>query len=417
MKELAYYRLAGQDPVILYVGILIIVLLVVISTIIIENKVKNKKIKLMFYLGLIIQLIILIIDNYFYAFPTIWIDPRVFEISGWKSYLLGIGIGRGAYNSYIVNPIYKILKLRVAVTFGAMNILFHILTSIGIYEILKKLKTRKNIVEILMGIAILSPISLVMRTGIQREAIIILFVTYSLKDFIEYLLKKNSLKMLRAFVFVGLASVFHGGVIFIASGYIISLINMKKSQKFSQYFLFIVALILFLIFKDILLEKVGGGDVEAILFANNRDILKNAGSGYLKNISTTNLGEIVIYLPLFMFYFLYSPTPEMIRGALDVITFTLNSSIFIYLTIYGYYMYIKIKNKLNFLEKKIVKSLFISLIFTVIVFSIGTRNAGTAMRHRDKVVPILIIIFGILQNRYFSIKEEKKKETNYEKSR
>lgn len=408
MKELAYYNLAGRNPIVLYIGILIMILLVIFSAFIIENKIKNKKIKLMFYLGLIIQLIILIIDNYFYAFPTIWIDPRVFEISGWTSYLLDARLGRGAYSAYIVNPVYKILKIRVAVIFGAMNILFHILTSIGIYEIFHKIKINKKITEVLMGIAILSPISLVMRTGIQREAIIILLVTHSIKDFIEYLLNKNTLKMLRAFVFIGMASLFHGGILFVASGYIISLLVGKKSQKSTQYFLFIIIIVLFIIFKDTLLEKVGGGDVDAILFANNRDTLKNAGSGYLKNISTSSLGEIGVYLPLFIFYFLYSPTPEMIRGALDIITFALNSSIFIYLTIYGYYIYTKIKNKLNFLEKKIVKSLFISLIFTVIVYSIGTRNAGTAMRHRDKIVPILIVIFAVLQNRYYIINKIKK---------
>lgn len=414
MKELAYYNLAGRNPVILYVGIVIMVLLISISIILIENKVKNKKIKLMFYLGLVIQLIILIIDNYFYAFPTIWIDPRVFEISGWTSYLLDTSLGRGAYSAYIVNPIYKILKLRVAVIYGAMNILFHILTNLGIYEIFQKLKIRKKTLEILMGIGILSPISLVMRTGIQREAIIILLVTYSLRDFIEYLLNKNSLKMLRAFIFIGLASLFHGGIIFVASGYTILLFANKKSQKSSQYLLFVIIIILFIIFKDTLLEKVGGGDVEAILFANNRDTLKNAGSGYLKNISTSSLGQIVIYLPLFMFYFLYSPTPEMIRGVLDIITFLLNSSIFIYLTIYGCFIYIKTKNKLNFLEKKIVKSLFISLVFTIGVYSIGTRNAGTAMRHRDKIVPILIVMFAVLQNRYYLIKRLKKEGKNDE---
>lgn len=170
-----------------------------------------------------------------------------------------------------------------------------------------------------------------------------------------------------------------------------------------QIFIIILIIIIFIIFKDKLLEKFGGGDVEAIITANNYTSLKQAGSGYLKNITTTSLAQIVMYLPLFIFYFLYSPTPDMIRGVIDIISFALNSSIYIYiyLTIYGYYIYRKIKKRLNKKERMIIKCLFISVFFTVAVFSIGTRNAGTALRHRDKIVPILIVIFGIVQNRYF----------------
>ena len=189
-------------------------------------------------------------------------------------------------------------------------------------------------------------------------------------DFIEYLLEKRYLKILRAFIFVGLASIFHGGVIFVTTGYVISLIIGKKSRKSIQYFLFILVIILFVIFKDILLEKVGGGDIDAILFANNRSLLKEAGSGYLKNITTESLGEIVLFLPLFIFYFLYSPTPEMIRGMLDIITFLLNSSIFIYLTIYGFFIYHKIKNRLNFNRKENNKiSFYFSNIYNSSIFN------------------------------------------------
>ena len=163
----------------------------------------------------------------------------------------------------------------------------------------------------------------------------------------------------------------------------------------------------FILFKDTLLEKVGGGDVDRIIAANNYTSLKMAGSGYLQSVTTTSLGQIIAYLPLFMFYFLYSPTPDMFRGLLDIISFILNSSIYLYFTFYGFYLYRKIKKRLTLTEKKIVKYLFISAIFTVAVFSVGTRNAGTAMRHRDKIVPLLIVIFAIIKNRYILLRERR----------
>ena len=149
------------------------------------------------------------------------------------------------------------------------------------------------------------------------------------------------------------------------------------------------------------MEKVGAGDVDKILAYNNSAELKSAGSVYLESITTNSLGQIVVFLPLFMFYFLYSPTPEMIRGVLDIITLLLNSSIYIYITIIGIKTYKKIRKNLSKREKQIVKALLFSALLTIAVFSVGTRNAGTAMRHRDKVLPFLIVIFAIIRNKYF----------------
>ena len=206
---------------------------------------------------------------------------------------------------------------------------------------------------------------------------------------------------------VGLGAIFHSGVIFVTTGYLITLLSGKKNQKIFQYLVLILGIIGFILFKDILLEKVGGGEIETIIAANNRDTLKMAGSGYLQSISTTSLGQIIIFLPLFIFYFLYSPTPDMFRGGLDIISFILNSSIYLYFTFSGFYLYRKVKNRLTLAEKKIIKYLFISALFTIAVFSIGTRNAGTAIRHRDKIVPLLIVIFAIIKNRTILLKEKK----------
>ena len=119
-----------------------------------------------------------------------------------------------------------------------------------------------------------------------------------------------------------------------------------------------------------------------------------------------------MYLPLLMFYFLYSPTPEMFRGVLDILTFVLNSIIFIYFTIGTFYFYLKEKKKFTLLEKKIIKCLTVSALLTIVVFSVGTRNFGTAIRHRDKVLPILTVIFAISRNRYI-IEKEKEDERTY----
>ena len=407
----SYFYSAGKDPVILMVGIVVLVLLIVISLLLINNCGDNK-IKKAFYLALFLQILILITDNYIKDFPLINVDARAHEGLAWFSYLNNVNVGRGEYNTFILNPIYKLLKIRVAIIFGAINIVCHMLINLNLYDIYNKLRIDKNLKRILMYISVLSPISLILRAGILREAIMIMFVSYSLKNFINYSVDKNGISILKTFVYIGIAAVFHNGVIFLAIGYLIYLLDGNKNQKGFQILIFILAMGSFIIFKDKLLEKVGGGDIEKVLAYNNNGQLLSAGSAYLIGINTESLGQIMIFLPLFVFYFFYSPTPEMIRGVLDIATFTLNSSIYIYITTLGVMSYQKIKNNLKKEEKKILKALIISVLFTGAVFSIGTRNAGTAMRHRDKILPFLLVAFAIVRNRYL-LESKYKKEKRF----
>lgn len=403
-----YYVATNGDIAALLVGILSIVVLIVLSTILINSNIKENSIKKILFLMLFIQIIIACIDNYITIFPLMGFDARAFESLAWFSYENNVNVGRGAYNYYILNPLYKIIKVRSAITIEVLNILFNLLTNLNIYSILKNLKIKKQLLVLLIFIVALSPISLIYRTGVLRESIIIMFISYSLKSFITFMLsKKNNIEALKSFIYIGLGAIFHSGVIFITTGYLIALLSGKKNQKIFQYLILILGAIGFILFKDTLLEKVGGGDIDTIIAANNYTSLKMAGSGYLQSITTTSLGQIVVYLPLFMFYFLYSPTPDMFRGILDIVSFILNSSIYLYFTFYGFYLYKKVKNQLTLTEKKIIKYFFISIIFTVAVFSVGTRNAGTAMRHRDKIVPLLIVIFAIIKNRAILLRERR----------
>ena len=403
-----YYAATNGDIAALLVGIISIIVLIVLSTILINSNIKDNSIKKILFLMLFIQIIIACIDNYVTVFPLMGFDARAFEGLAWFSYENNVNIGRGAYNYYILNPLYKIIRVRSATTIEVLNIFFSILTNLNIYNILLKLKIKKKLLTLLMAISALSPISLIYRTGVLRESIIIMFISYSLKYFIDFLIsKRGNVEALKSFFMVGLGAIFHSGAIFITTGYLIALLSGKKNQKIFQYLVLGLGIIGFILFKDTLLEKVGGGDVDRIIAANNYTSLKMAGSGYLQSVTTTSLGQIIAYLPLFMFYFLYSPTPDMFRGLLDIISFILNSSIYLYFTFYGFYLYRKIKKRLTLTEKKIVKYLFISAIFTVAVFSVGTRNAGTAMRHRDKIVPLLIVIFAIIKNRYILLRERR----------
>ncbi|MGL4358061.1 MAG: hypothetical protein ACRCSY_05110 [Cetobacterium sp.] len=397
-----YFARAENDKFVLFLGVILIILLVLGSYLLIEKKCENSKIKKVFYIALILQIIILLVDNYFYPFPTIDKDARAFERYGWTSYLLGVNEGRGAYNYYFINPIYKIIGFRVAILFGTLNIFFNMLININLYKILKMLIDNRKVIEKSMYLSLLSPITLITRAGILREALIVLFISYSLLYFVKgYKYKQFEKKnLLFSFIFIGLASIFHSGVIFIATGYLIYLLKNIQTSKIQSLILLIIIIGLFFIFKDSFLKKFGDIDTAQIIKQQNYKSITNAGSAYLKGANIDNIGKTILYLPLRIFYFLYSPTPDMIRGVLDIGVFLFNSTIYIYTTYFSLKYFKVIKKRILKKKRLFLISLFLSFFSTLVVFSIGTSNAGTAMRHRDKIIIILLIIFAILKDEY-----------------
>lgn len=408
---MTYFAKTGLDGTVLFLGIIVIIVLIIGSFLLIQYKCKNSKIKKVFYLALILQIIILVIDNYIYPVPTIDVDAHTFESRGWNSYILNMSIGKSAYNRYFINPIYNFIGVRVAVIFGALNIFFNILINLNFYKILEMILKRKKNIEICMCLSLLSPITLITRTGILREALIVLFVSYSLLYFIKAYKNKSMEKryLPLSFIFVGLASIFHSGVIFIASGYFIYLLRNNKNSKIQSFLLLLIISLLFFIFKDSLLKNFGAMDSEQIIKQQNHKALINAGSSYLKGANIDSIGKTILYLPLRIFYFLYSPTPDMIRGVIDIGVFLLNSTIFIFTTYFSIKYFKIVKKKMNTKKKILLKSLFISFFMTVVTFSIGTSNAGTAMRHRDKIVLFLILMYGILKDEYEEQKRKKRR--------
>lgn len=117
-----FYADTGGDPAALLVGILSIVILLIVSGILINLKVKEFKIQVILYIMVLVQLGIALVDNYIMAFPLINIDAKAFEGLAWFSYENNVNIGRGAYNYYVLNPIYKLLKVRSAMVFEVLNI-------------------------------------------------------------------------------------------------------------------------------------------------------------------------------------------------------------------------------------------------------------------------------------------------------
>lgn len=270
-------------------------------------------------------------------------------------------------------------------------------------------KTRRNTMYILCllpNFAILSSIFL-------RESIVTMFISISLLCFVRWWNGRTEGWLLLAFIFVLAASWFHSGSVGVAVGYVMVLfVYNRKQGAFHLSWKTIGPALLFLLlfvylfnnYADTLFQKMAGLD-SAEDIAN---LSTTGGASYAAYVGNSNsIFNILIYTPLRIVFFLFSPFPWQIRGLSDIIALCFNSLFYLYVIVRT----ISFISKGHSEKRKIVIALFIVAMTTAFVFGWGVANTGTAIRHRDKMV----IVYGVLLSLTSSIQGARKtarKETN-----
>lgn len=144
---------------------------------------------------------------------------------------------------------------------------------------------------------------------------------------------------------------------------------------------------------------------EFINYASEGD----GGAGYtIKTITSGNeIIDLVINTPIRIIYYLFSPMPWNWRGIKDIIAFFFSSLYYFF----GIILAVRSIKKYNFPNKNLVVALLLVMFFSYIIFSWGVKNAGTAMRHRDKFVTIYVLLTVIS---IYELKKNMKTYSTYE---
>ena len=147
-------------------------------------------------------------------------------------------------------------------------------------------------------------------------------------------------------------------------------------------------------FGDYLLEKftnVGISSIGELVEISERT--GRGGSGYKAGLSISNpILDFIVNTPIRVAYFGLSPMPWNWRGIGDILAFGFSS---LYYLIGFYYVYKAYKHKKEKDNKwNLMMACFIIILLGYVVFSWGVSNAGTAMRHRDKFLPIYIVMLS-----------------------
>ena len=281
-----------------------------------------------------------------------------------------------------------------------INVLLGLSIVFIVYKLLLMIDVDKRIAKMILLIASFFPNSLIMSAILLREIIPTFFVALSLYHFVKWVKFQKLSNAMLAVIILGIASTFHSGIIGGSLGYFFGFLfynrsqnNLKFSLKTIVSFVFIGAIIAlsFTYFADTLFGKFR--NVEEISDIYNKANQRLGGSTYLTTITINNPLQLVIFGPVKSFYFLTSPLPINWRGFMDVFTFLTDSMLYLITIIYV------IKNKKFFGENR---ALIICIIWVIIgaafIFGIGVGNAGTAVRHRQKLVALFLVLLGMVMD-------------------
>lgn len=391
-------------------GVAIIAVLVHVIFSMVILYLSDRKIRYIIILGYLLRVFILFWDLYarnFFSLPNSGADTEMFYRTSLliSDNLAMIGSTRGGMYSNILGVLFSLIGPQRA--FGQyLNVLLGISTVFVIYKTLENLEINSKVIQIVILIASFFPNSILFSGIFLREIFPTFFVSVSLYFFIKWFKGTRTRNILLAFLFLGLASTFHSGVIGISLGYIFAYLFYKKESnnfKFSAntilafILIFGIFVLSFTVLNDFLFGKFT--DVE-----NIDDIFRTAtpsgagGSAYLKGLEINNLGQFILFIPIKSLYFLFSPFPWDWRGVFDIFTFLFDSMLYM-ITIYNVVKHIKLLRK-----RPLTISLVLMLLGAVLIFATGVSNTGTAMRHRQKLLPVFLMLLGIIINLKFQHK-------------
>lgn len=359
-------------------------------------KQKSTKIKLIFFISGILTLSICLM-GLIISLPFTGADTITFELIAWQwsqGTLSDIFSKINISGSYLISSItaffYYFLGREpiIPIIINGILGLFIMHYSMKIFDEVWKNDDKNKILFFIL--VAFSPMLTINSAIILRENYITLFLLIATYYLARFANTKNTVFAIFFIVFTLFSSFFHGGTILYALGLPIYLFfskgNISNSTKFIWMALFFVVLAFILNYMDFgKLKQIQDTGLSAEFIAEKLGSIQEANSSYLQGLIPNNVIDILWQSPIRAFFFLTKPFIWDIRSFGHIIAFV-DALIWIFI------IFIIYKNRSAIYENPAAIAILVSCIIAIFVFSYGTSNFGTAIRHRTKFYVEMLIL-------------------------
>ena len=386
---------------------------------------KKNKLYNILLIAFIFRFIILLINTYLFIFPQGEGDAITFER---HAYFLSISdYDIDFIRDYLPHgdKLYELLLSfvyffigRNPLILGLLNVFLGTYLVFLVYKATFLLWNNKKIAIKSAWAMTLFPMVAVESGLILRELPIMIFSLLAIISFIKFWKYHKKTKIIGFILFTFIAALFHSGMLFILVGFILFInFQAKGSNFFTKIFsITLVVLALYIMNETgIGTNKIGGSFDKSIEMLQKREQYDvQGGSHYPEWMRLSGSSIDILKIPIRYITFLFSPLiPWLVRSIWHTIGLL---DAFLYL----YMFYLIFSNRKIFKFNETAKAIFIMILLTALVFSLGVTNVGSAIRHRAKISPLLIVLAAgmnkeQLQIYYQQYLEYKKKILSYNK--
>jgi hypothetical protein len=370
--------------------------MLIFGCIIADNANRRKRVWLLS--AFLLRLAFLLYDSFGHNLPNSGADTEKFYLYA-TNYAVGISYPNYDLYSKFLGILFRFIGNN-RYTAQYLNIVLGMCTVLVTQNSCRKLSIHEDITNTSIVLMMFLPNFALLNAVLLREAIISFALSLSLYCFINWFVNRSRMSLIYAYILLLFAMLFHSGSIAQGVGYLLVLITSKQNGKVVTRLLVYGAIAYALYyylnkyFGSIFLNKFQNADsVADVAYLAEYG---RGGSGYKVSFIHTGIAnlDLVLNTPFRVFMFLFSPLPWNFRSINDIIAFVFSG--FFYGSIILTSINLWYRNR-DILSNEFTYLLLVS-IMTVIVFSWGVSNAGTAMRHRDKFISLFIVMYALLSN-------------------
>jgi len=377
----------------------IIAILVIITWILIVGRRQPKQVRYALIVALGLRLALALFQAYVAPLPDSQSDALGFERVGWElaqGWHQGMPfvVHRGAHlYSTFIGMVYWLFG-RVPLIIQCINVLLGTLVVLNVYRIARRLGGARSGQWAAWATALFPTLNLYSAIT-MREMFIIYGATWAL----WYLWGWYSTAKVKHFVWSSLWLLFCGALnsaftfgLLVYGGLVlmrwlrVSVARLRgRWRQTSWAAVILVSLAFIVVITGIGLEKLGRVRTQGLSGAVYAQASRAHGRAvYLEGLHPDRSSDIVWQLPIRVAYFLFAPFPWMIHSPLDLVGLA-DALLYLVLVIWIW------RRRSVWKDWRALAPLLLLFFVWLAVFSMGTFNYGTAIRHRASLVWLLII--------------------------
>lgn len=239
------------------------------------------------------------------------------------------------------------------------------------------------------------PISIIYAVTFLREMPIQALVIVSFYNYVVYIKERKIVNLILSFLFIAFASMMHSGVIAIIAIYFMFLFRNKNNYELriispATIFLLLVAIVLLRVSPLWNMVSAKLGDVssaEGLVKRSQQFVEGDASTRYVTEMPS-NIASFVLQVPWRAALFAIVPLPWMINSFETAFAWAVDAIPQIWLI----WRLIKLNKLTKGTKNRIYYVICVlSVIATYMVCGMGTTAYGNAIRHRAKIIPMILV--------------------------